>query len=116
MEEIIAKRHQAVQHYDVELNFRRQQKLVLREGTSWNNSYYPIIAISQAHLIVLEQKLNAHGIFPRRYFYPSLHNLPYVNPQQMEVSARIASSILCLPLFAGLESKDIKAICSLTND
>lgn len=116
MEKIITEREQAVQHYDRLLNFGTLQKLILRVGTSWNNSYYPIIAASEASLISLEQRLTAQQIVPRRYFYPSLHDLPYVHAQHMEVSKRISSSILCLPLFAGLERVAIERICSLIND
>lgn len=116
IDKIIAERKYAVHHYDTQLNFRILQKLVVREGTNWNNSYYPIISTSEDQLIIIEQKLIAHRILPRRYFYPSLHDLPYVHTQQMPVSAQIASSILCLPLFTGLKNQDIERICSLIND
>lgn len=116
IDKIIAERKHAVHHYDTQLNFRILQKLVVREGTNWNNSYYPIISTSEDQLIIIEQKLIAHRILPRRYFYPSLHDLPYVHTQQMPVSAQIASSILCLPLFTGLKNQDIERICSLIND
>ena len=36
---------------------------------------------------------------PRRYFYPSLNTLPYVNNQNMPISEDISKRILCLPLY-----------------
>jgi len=37
-------------------------------------------------LLEAQQRMNALDIFPRRYFYPSLNTLPYVQAGAMEVS------------------------------
>ena len=59
--------------------------------------------------------LNEEKIFPRRYFYPSLNTLNYVNSEEMPISEDIAKRILCLPLYVGLEKTDTYKIVSLIN-
>src|SRR5690554_5337756 len=56
---------------------------------------------SEETLLTTQKQLNDKNIFPRRYFYPSLNTLDYVNGKPMPVSEHIASRILCLPLYKG---------------
>lgn len=116
MAKIITKRQQVAQQYMHQLDFRKLQGLVLREDTSWNFSYYPVIFETEAAQLSVEKKLNENNIFPRRYFSPSLHNLPYVQEQKMAVSERIASIILCLPLYYDLNNQHVEQICTLINE
>jgi hypothetical protein len=55
-------------------------------------------------------------IFPRRYFYPSLNLLPYLNSENMLISEHVARKILCLPLYAGLDHELLINIISLLNN
>ncbi|HZV68625.1 MAG TPA: DegT/DnrJ/EryC1/StrS family aminotransferase [Saprospiraceae bacterium] len=112
MEEILHTRCEMIDYYDQRLDFTRLQKLKIREHTTWNYSYYPVIFQTEAHLIEVQERMNALDIFPRRYFYPSLNTLPYVQRVKMEVSESIASRILCLPLYAGLIESDLEMIIS----
>ena len=60
------------------------------------------------------QSLNAHEIYTRRYFYPSLStSLPYVNNIHLAVSDDIAKRVLCLPLYTDLTVEEIDLICRL---
>lgn len=75
------------------------------DGSS-NFSYFPIILESEAVLKRVEASLKANGINPRRYFYPSLDTLSYIEPRQIcEISRGISSRILCLPLYPGISSQ-----------
>ena len=87
----------------------------IREGTAWNYSYYSVIFPNQSSLLLTQKVLNEEGIFPRRYFYPSLNNLSYSPASVMPVSDDIAKRILCLPLYKGLEQGEINKIISLVN-
>ncbi len=83
-----------------------------------NFSYFPIILSNEKDLLKVEKALNGHNIFPRRYFYPSLDTLSYINPKQYcEISRDISKRILCLPMYAELEEKTqmliIKTITSI---
>jgi dTDP-4-amino-4,6-dideoxygalactose transaminase len=78
-----------------------------------NYGYYPIILKDEAELLRLQAALNEENIFPRRYFYPSLNLLPYVEKTSCPVSESIASRILCLPLYAALEQGDQERIIKI---
>lgn len=87
--------------------FKRQKSITLQtqnDLSSQNYSYYPIILDSQDILLELKEALLKKDIAPRRYFYPSLEQLPYVQPgQHVPNSASIAQRILCLPIYPNLE-------------
>lgn len=115
MEEIIAKRKVAVEIYDKELKFKDFKKIRIREKTQWNFSYYPVIFDSEAQLKNVIKVLNQLDIFPRRYFYPSLHQLPYLKQVNMPISESISKRILCLPLSTELSKNNIVLIAEKIN-
>jgi dTDP-4-amino-4,6-dideoxygalactose transaminase len=86
MEQIIAARKQVVQTYYALMDFSRIQKLSIRPGTALSYSYYPIIFESEQAQISTQEKLNAKDIYPCRYFYPALHQLPYVQSAVLPVA------------------------------
>jgi len=100
--EIIASREEICGWYDEFLSATILTRPILPEGCQYNFAYYPVIFQSESELIQSQDQLNENNIFPRRYFYPSLSNLPYKNDQHMPISEDISSRILCLPLFPGL--------------
>lgn len=110
IDEIIAERKKVCEFYDKHLDFNQLQKMKIRENTEWNYSYYPVIFESEEKLQEVQKRMNENGIVPRRYFYPSLNTLEYVEGQSMPVSESIASRILCLPLYVGLKKKDLERI------
>ncbi len=116
MDHILAERKRVVEAYDQMLNFNKIDRLAIRPGTDWNHSYYPIFFGSEEALLVAERHLNGHGIYPRRYFYPSLNTLPYVEYVKMPVSESIAKRVLCLPLHTALSTDQVTFICNTIND
>ena len=115
MKSIFAFRKKVVDFYDLNLTFLNFSKIKIRENTQWNYSYYPIIFNSEDHLLNVKDELNRKSIFPRRYFYPSLNKLPYVEYKSMPNSEDISSKILCLPLFYGLEDSILNVIVKILN-
>ncbi|RZK25748.1 MAG: DegT/DnrJ/EryC1/StrS family aminotransferase [Flavobacterium sp.] len=116
MQNIITERKIVVDLYNQLLDFSKIQKMKIRANTAWNYSYYPVIFESEEKLLKALEKLNENDIFPRRYFNPSLNTVPYVNNgETMPVSETIASRIICLPLYVGLERQEIEMICKLIN-
>ena len=113
--EIICERQRVCGYYDQHLDFNSLKKLKLREGTTWNYAYYPVIFKSEAQLLKIKSKLEENDIFPRRYFFPSLEDLPYVNSNNCSIAKDIASRILCLPLFYKLEDLFLDKIISIIN-
>lgn len=86
------------------------------ENTTYNYSYYPVILKSEEELLKLKTNLEKNGIFPRRYFYPSLNKLPYLQGEPCPVSEDYSLRVLCLPLFYELGTEDIVRICSIVNE
>lgn len=115
MQSIFSGRRSIVGLYNKHLKKSRITKLKIRENTEWNYSYYPIIFQSELALVQVTKKLNIEGIFPRRYFYPSLNTLSYIGDQSCPISEDIAKRILCLPLYHDLNEKDAKHICDIVN-
>lgn len=115
IETIIAVRKKIVAFYNEHLDFTRLQKLKIRQNTDWNYSYYPVLFESEKKLLEVVTLLNENGIFPRRYFCPSLNTIDYVKGVAMPVSESVASRVLCLPLYVGLEYNAIEKISNLIN-
>lgn len=115
MPEIFVARKKVIDHYNEHLDFSKLSKLKIREHTEWNYSYYPVIFQSEEKLLKVESALKENSITPRRYFYPSLNTIEYVKGQQMPISESIASRVLCLPLYVGLEASEINKIIEVTN-
>ncbi|NTW32018.1 MAG: DegT/DnrJ/EryC1/StrS family aminotransferase [Bacteroidetes bacterium] len=92
------------------------KRIKIDKNVEYNYSYYPIIFKNEEDLLKVKSALNNKNIFPRRYFYPSLNKLNYVNNYSMPVSESISKRILCLPLFDDLtESEQLQIINIILN-
>ena len=103
MEKIKNKRKSLIENYKKELKglvqFQEQN-----DNATENYSYFPILFKSEKELLKIQKALNSEQIFPRRYFYPSLDTLEYIEPkQECKISRDISKRILCLPIYAELE-------------
>lgn len=109
-DEIIQRRKAVSELYDSRLKGVVQRPVTPADAT-YNFAYYPIILKNTAELENVTKALGRHGIFPRRYFYPSLNTLPYVEAGKPQpVSESIASRILCLPLYDSLSEEEVNKI------
>ncbi|MBU0941567.1 MAG: DegT/DnrJ/EryC1/StrS family aminotransferase [Bacteroidetes bacterium] len=113
MKEILTGRKKAADFYDDHLDFTKISKLKLRSSTVWNYSYYPIVFATEEALVQAQKVLNDTKIFPRRYFYPSLNTVNYVNSAEMPVSESISTRVLCLPLYYDLKAEELAVIVNL---
>jgi dTDP-4-amino-4,6-dideoxygalactose transaminase len=111
--EIIAKRKQVSAWYDELLKDSDVDIPERPEGTEYNYAYYPVLFPSKERLEHVKSRLNERQIFPRRYFYPSLNDLPYVTAQQTENSVDISNRVMCLPLYVDLSKDEIVDIALL---
>lgn len=74
------------------------------ENATLNYSYFPVVFENEKQLKRVQKALNEQNIFPRRYFYPSLDTLNYIEPKQhMPTSRDISTRIFCLPIYPELE-------------
>lgn len=115
--EIINARKKVSEEYDHGLNFSKLGKPDVKNLDLYNYSYYPILLQSEAALLYVRRILSENGILARRYFYPSLNQLPYLVKQQTcSISEGISKRVLSLPLFVDLSESEIWKIISIVNE
>ncbi|SDS27321.1 DegT/DnrJ/EryC1/StrS family aminotransferase [Opitutus sp. GAS368] len=64
----------------------------------YNYAYFPVLLPDGAAVARTLAILAAKNIHPRRYFFPSINQIPYIQGGACPVSERAAQSVLCLPL------------------
>lgn len=113
-DKIIAKREQLTSIYnDMLVNFKGH-KQVIKGGVTYNYAYYPLLFESEQKLLATIAELNKNWIYPRRYFYPSLNTIDYLEEKiSCPISEDIASRILCLPLYYDLTEKEVQMIARI---
>lgn len=106
-------RIRCVEHYRDELFnlFQFQQW----SPDSYNNgAYMPVLCESEAQLLSLMYSLTNLGVQTRRYFYPSLAEVPcYGMRGEAPIANDISKRILCLPLYGDMSLEDVTSICKL---
>ena len=73
-------------------------------------------SLTKLLILLLFCSCQKEDITPRRYFYPSLNKLPYLdfyNP--CPISENIAQRALSLPLYYDLTLEDVELIVSIIN-
>jgi dTDP-4-amino-4,6-dideoxygalactose transaminase len=88
-------------------------------------SYFPIFIDQKEYgksRDVLYEELKRHNFYGRRYFYPLISqfspykNLPSANSGNLTEAEKVASEVLCLPIFPDLDSEAIFRILNIIND
>lgn len=80
---------------------------------TYNYSYFPIFFKNEEELLLKRNQLMDSGVNTRRYFFPSLNELPFINKISCEVSEDISRRVLCLPLYHDLEFEWQERICNI---
>ncbi len=118
LDEQIALRKDAALCYQELLGGR--QGIVLnvgQPGVTSNYAYYPVRfredEWGESRDQVME-RLAAHGIGARKYFYPLTSAFPIFDGTAVDetpIAAGVAEEILCLPMYAGLSRDEVTRIC-----
>jgi dTDP-4-amino-4,6-dideoxygalactose transaminase len=102
IETITAQRKHIWQTYQTELEGLVEFQAFNAHANN-NYAYAPVLFETEVQLLTAQKALNDNGVVPRRYFYPSLDTLDYLQTDQVCANSRdIASRILCLPIYPGL--------------
>lgn len=84
-----------------------------------NYSYFPIFVNASEYGMTrdeLYEKLKTHQIFGRRYFYPLISSfstykgLESSAPENLPVATKVADSVICLPIYAGLTDDEVQRV------
>jgi dTDP-4-amino-4,6-dideoxygalactose transaminase len=83
-----------------------------------NCAYFPVL-VDERHPIsrdALYGRMRDDGIFARRYFYPLISSfpmyrgLPSAAPDNLPVATRLASQVICLPIFPAMSDDDVHRV------
>jgi len=113
IDEVLKKRKYLSAQYMLRLSRLDVQFQKLHSIEDYNYAYFPIMFKSEELMKESKAKLEMAQIYCRRYFYPSLSALPYVQNVTMPVCDSVASRIMCLPLYHTLTISELDLICRL---
>jgi len=87
-----------------------------------NYSYFPVFVNEKEYGMsrdALYEKLKQNDIFVRRYFYPLISDfpaycdLPSANKNNLPAARKMASEVICLSIYPGLDLEDVNLICGI---
>lgn len=114
IDKILQVRAELSAYYDKKLMGLPLRRPSVMPGCEYNHAYYPVIFETEPLLLRVLETLTFHNVHPRRYFYPSLSGLRYLDRHfDTPVSDDIAPRVLCLPLYHSLSLEEIDMICRL---
>ena len=109
--QILKKREDDCTYYNEKLYGLPLSYQVLCNKVKHNFSYYPVLFENESQLRKAIKELEAHRVFPRRYFFPLLSKLDYVSHNELPIAENISERILCLPLSYKLTKTEMDMIC-----
>jgi dTDP-4-amino-4,6-dideoxygalactose transaminase len=114
IDQISQQRKVITERYDEKLKTLQARRPIWHAHSENNYAYYPIVFESEELMLMCIKYLKSHEIYCRRYFYPSLASvLPYLEPQDFEITDKVAKCVLCLPLYSNLTLEEVDLICRL---
>ncbi len=118
----ISKRKEIDQRYRAAFKGIQGIKCMDLSGQSKPNfSYFPILVGSEFSLSrdELYEELKKENIYSRRYFYPLIsdfpmyQDLPSATPDNLVVAKKVASQVLCLPIYPDLQVDEQQRVIDL---
>jgi dTDP-4-amino-4,6-dideoxygalactose transaminase len=113
IESIYESRKKQSLYYDKALKNLKHVKPKIQKDAEFNYAYYPILLPDEKITLDIIEELNKNWVYPRRYFYPSLNLLNYVDKAAMPIAEDISVRVLCLPLFHTLTNEEIDLVARL---
>jgi dTDP-4-amino-4,6-dideoxygalactose transaminase len=116
LKDFISARKAVFDHYNELLDFTKVKQPMFQRNLQYNYSYYPVIFRTEDTLQKVRSELLKQDITTRRYFYPSLNQLPFIDEKnKCCYSEDISKRVLALPLYEDLLENDIVRICKIIN-
>ena len=88
-------------------------------GVRHNYSYFPIFIDAEKYGMTRDElyfKMKENNVLGRRYFYPLIsefstyRGLESAKPENLSVAARLADSVICLPMYHNLDEIEVERI------
>jgi dTDP-4-amino-4,6-dideoxygalactose transaminase len=92
------------------------------QGVRHNYSYFPIFVDAEKYGMTRDElyfKMKENNVLGRRYFYPLISTFPTyrglesAKHENLPEATKVANSVICLPMYAGLENNDIEKIVNI---
>ncbi len=112
-DEILKKRKSLSLHYFENLKGLKAKFPKLNTSKDYNYAYFPVLFDSEELMLKCKKAMELSQIYCRRYFYPSLSSLLYVDKSVMPICDDISRRIICLPLYHTLTVSDLDLICRI---
>lgn len=111
---IIENRKKSVEIYRSSLSDSKVYFPIPHSAQTLNYSYFPVVFDNESTLLRVRKILLENGISTRRYFFPSLNQLPYIlEKYSCPIAEDVSKRVLCLPLYYELQEEVIKKISDL---
>ena len=86
------------------------------ESLEYNHAHFPVLFDAESRLLRVKAGLAAQMVNTRRYFFPSLNQLPYLTGALCPVSEDTARRVLCLPFYQELTFDQVRWISRLVRN
>lgn len=115
IEFLIERRKEISERYKSMLGYSSIDYVKIQENTTkYNYAYFPVLFKTETDLKKVMKALSLEQINARRYFYPVLNSLNYVENNLPDSFAEDASKrVLCLPLYPDLSMQDVDRISGI---
>ncbi|MBT6515003.1 MAG: DegT/DnrJ/EryC1/StrS family aminotransferase [Flavobacteriales bacterium] len=112
--DILAKRREQWEMYKNKLiSESKLSTIIINPLSTYNYAYFPLIFQTEELLIDVKNTLFSNKITARRYFSPSLNELPFLPKASCPNSESISKRVLCLPLYNDLTTQDQNLIIDI---
>ncbi|MDC0637734.1 DegT/DnrJ/EryC1/StrS family aminotransferase [Flavobacteriaceae bacterium] len=108
-------REKVVTYYKENIDNNTVKFLKFRTQTSPNHSYFPVVFTNEKMLNTAMKNLNKIQIFTRRYFYPSLNSLNYVETKHLPIAQEVSLKVLCLPCSSDIDFSMLAKLTEIVN-
>ncbi|MBX2955397.1 MAG: DegT/DnrJ/EryC1/StrS family aminotransferase [Cyclobacteriaceae bacterium] len=101
------------EYYDKVLKNLKCQKPAIAKEATFNYAYYAVVLPTEEITLRMVEELNKNLIYPRRYFFPSLDELPYLERAELPITRSVSNRVLCLPLYHTLTFEEIDFVARI---
>lgn len=114
LEGILQSRKEIWLRYEQQLSHAGLPLLQLNPEAGFNYAYFPVLFSSEEKLLQVIEKMAAKDVQPRRYFYPALNEIAFLENKThpTPIASDIARRVLCLPMYHGMSAAEIDYVCS----